>query len=412
VFLILYFIGLLLLAGLFAVLGARFAARSPRLSRFFAAAFGVVLGYFLAEFTLTAYYGFTWAGTSFYLFDESGKTIHFDPIRGVLLTQVPTRWARLENGTPEYVAVTKGNSQGFPSHTEFGPARPDASTIRLAVFGDSFSAADYIGTNWPDRTEQLAQARGEKLQLLNFSLDGIGLANWWSILTRLVAPENYQLDGIIFVVYESDLERRFFVAENRGNSHTYRRCSEWDPKTYPTTLEQTTSCPSRVQHMFILSSADFDLALQKKWAPEIPRWELRPPLAMKVLDLSDYWMDFARRKYPEFDPQQLRLVEDIGKFIADRKLPALVVYLPDRDRIIHSAWQGDPYRNETMAFAKRIEASFVDAADAFTGMTPLEIRQSFFHHDGHWNQSGSDRFARFMLDVLPKSFPRLLPSTK
>lgn len=410
-FLALYFIGLALLAGFLAVRGARAAARGRRSARIYAAGFGIVLGYLFAELALTAYYGFTWAGTTFYLLDDSGKTVHFDPVRGYLLTQVPSRWTRINNGTPEYVGVLKGNSQGFPSRMDFGPARPDPSIPRLAVLGDSFSAADYIQTNWPDRTQALAEADGRKLQLLNFSLDGIGLANWWSILTRLIAPQNYELDGIVFIVYEGDLERKFWVAENRGTYSTWRRCPSWDPQTYPATLEQTSSCVNKLQHTYVLSDSDFDLALHKKWPPSISRWELRPPLAMKVLDLSDYWMDFARTKDPEFKPEQKRLIEDIRQFISARKLPVLVVFLPDRDRLINSAWEGDPYRAETMSFAKLIGAEFADGSGAFANMPPAEIRKCFFRHDGHWNQAGSDRFAKFMLDLLPKSFPGLFPSS-
>jgi hypothetical protein len=408
VFLALYFVGLALLAGFLAVLGARSAARGRRSSRFYAAAFGLVLGYLFTEFAMTAFYGFTWAGTSLYLFDKSGKTVHFDPIRGYLLTKEPSRWSRFNNGVPEYVGVLKGNSQGFPSQTDFGPARPDSSTRRIAVLGDSFSAADYIETNWPDRAQALAQSNGEKLQLLNFSLDGIGLANWWSILTRLIAPQKYELDGIVFVVFEWDLERRFWVAENRGTWQTWRRCPSWDPQTYPATLEQTSSCANRLQHTYILTDREFDEALKRKWPASIPRWELRPPLAMKILDLSDWWLDFARTRNPEFSPEQKRLIEDIRQFISAWQLPALVVFLPERDRLINSAWEGDPNRAETMAFAKMIGAVFADGSGAFANMSASEIRKCFFRHDGHWNQSGSDRFAKFMLDLLPKSFPGLL----
>ena len=408
-FLVLYLVGLAVVAGFLAIRGARLAARGRRSFRIYAAALGIVLGYLFAEFALTAYYGFSWAGTSFYLFDESGKTVHFDPIRGYFLTEIPSRWTRINNGIPEYLGVMRGNSQGFPTKTDFGPARPDSSTRRLAILGSSFSAADYIETNWPDRAQALVQSQAAKLQLLNFSLDGIGLANWWSILTRLIAPQNYELDGIVFIVSESDLERKFWVAENRGTYNTWRRCSSWDPQTYPATVEQTTSCASKLYHTYILSDGDFDLALHKKWPPSIPRWELRPPLAMRVLDLSDYWMDFARTENPEFKPEQKRLIEDIREFISTRKLPALVVFLPERDRLINSAWEGDPNRTQTMSFAKLIGAQFADGSGAFAGMPPAEIRKCFFRHDGHWNQAGSDLFAKFMLDLLPKSFPGLLP---
>jgi len=325
-------------------------------------------GYLLAEFPVTAYYGFSWAGTSLFLFDESSKTVHFDSIRGYMLTKQPSRWSRITNGTVEFVGWLKGNSQGFPSRTDFGLARPDGSTRRIAVLGDSFSAADYLDTNWPDRTQALAEASGEKLQLLNFSLDGIGLANWWSILTRLVAPQKYELDGIVFVVFEWDLERKFWVAENHGSGRTWRRRRSWDPQTYPATLEQTTACPYTLANLYILSDSEFEQALNKKWPPSIPRSELRPELATLVLDYFDRWLDFAALgKAPGFDPEQARLIEDIRLFISSRKLPALVV--------VNSTWEGDPYRAETMAFAKEIGARFVNGSGAFANMQPRDVRR-------------------------------------
>jgi len=233
----LYSAALTLVAAFLAIRAARLKARQRRSFRIYAAGFGVVFGYLLLEFAVTAYHGFSWAGT-WYLFEESGKTVHFDPIRGYIMTQQPSRWARITNDTVEFVGWMKGNSQGFATRRDFGPARPDDSTRRIGIFGDSFSAGEYIDTNWPDRAQALADASGGKLQLLSFSLEGIGLANWWSIMTRLVAPQNYQLDGVVFVVFEWDLERKFWVAENDGFAHTWRRCQSWDPQTYPAPVEQ------------------------------------------------------------------------------------------------------------------------------------------------------------------------------
>lgn len=210
----LYFLVLLFAAALLAFRAARLKIQQRRSFRIYAAAFGLVVGYLLAELAVSTYYGFSWAGTSLWLFDESGKTVHFDPIRGYILTPQPSRWARVTNGTVEFAAWLKGNSQGFPSRTDFTPERPDGSVRRIAVFGDSFSAGDYLDMNWPDRTQALAEASGQRVQLLNFSLDGVGLANWWSILTRLVATQNYALDGIVFVVFENDLHRKFWVADH------------------------------------------------------------------------------------------------------------------------------------------------------------------------------------------------------
>lgn len=414
-FLALYFAVLTLVAAFLALQAARLKARERRSFRIYAAGFGVVLGYLLLEFAVTAYHGFSWAGT-WYLFDESGKTVHFDPIRGYIMTQQPSRWARITNDKVEFVGWLKGNSQGFATRTDFGPARPDDSTRRIGIFGDSFSAAECIDTNWPDRAQALADASGKKLQLLNFSLEGIGLANWWSIITRLVAPQKYELDGVVFVVWEWDLERKFWVAENDGFAHTWRRCQSWDPQTYPATVEQARrECRyGMLEHAYVLSHNEFEQALNKKRPASIPRSELGPMFAAQVFNYFDRgWLDFSTRgKAPGFEPGQIRLIEDIHQFISSRKLPALVVFLPDRDRLTTSSWKTDGYRADTIAFAQAIGAKFVDGSGAFANLRPADIRKLFFVLEGHWNQAGSDRFAEFMLDLISRSFPDRLQASR
>jgi len=385
----------------------------PRPRRRFLAAYvvliGAVMGYALAEGIATAYYRLTWKGTSLFLFDESGKTIHFDPIRGYRLTSQPSRWARITNGTLEYVGELKGNSQGFPTRVDFGPQRPRGNALRIGVFGDSFSAGEYLKTNWPDRVQTLESGNEGKLQLLNFSVDGAGLANWWSILTRLVQPEHYDLDELVFVVFSANLERKFVVAEHAGyRRHMFGRCDSWDPSTYPTSLAQARGCMEEVKGVYIVSDDDFQGALNGRWPASVPRPPLRPVLAARMAGLIKTAVEpkltlAAPSAFTRFDPAQMKLIEDIHHFISDRNVPALVVFLPQRDEIVQGTWSADPWRDETIAFAKSIGAEYRDGALAFANMTAAEIRRSFLPYDYHWNQNGSDRFAMFMLDQIQAS---------
>lgn len=415
-FLAMYFVVLTLVAVSLAIRAARLKARQHKSFRVYAAGFGLIFGYLVAELAVTGYQGFSWAGTSMWLYDESGKTVHFDPIRGYFLTEQPSRWGRITKGNFEYVAWLKGNTQGFPTRTDFGPARPDGSTRRIAVFGDSFSAGDYLDTNWPDRTQALAEAGGGRLQMLNFSFTGVGLANWWSILTRLVAAQKYQLDGIVFLVFDNDLDRHFLVADHRASrSRLWRTCQHWDPQTYPATLEEAKTCSVTTQHAFVISDSEYEQALKGKWPASVPRWELRPVLGKQIYTYLDRWSDSLQAalfKTPGFDPDQARLIEDIRRFVSSSKLPVLVVFLPPREELVRSTWENDPHRDETKAFAREIGATFVDGSAAFANLQRADIRKCFFPYDGHWNQTGSDRFAKFMLDVILQSFPERLQASR
>jgi len=173
-FVAVYFVLVTLAAAFLAMQASRLKAGQRKSFRVYAAGFGLLIGYLFAELAVTAYYGFSWAGTSMWLFDESGKTVHFDPVRGYLLTQQPSRWSRLTNGTVEWSGWLKGNSQGFPTRTDFSPARPDSSTRRIAVFGDSFSAGDYLDMNWPDRAQVLARQAARNYSFSTFPSRGLG----------------------------------------------------------------------------------------------------------------------------------------------------------------------------------------------------------------------------------------------
>ena len=135
--------------------------------------------------------------------------------------------------------MARGNAQGFADRDDFTPKRGRPGVRRIAVFGDSFTAEEHLGQNWPDRAEDLARDRGEPVELLNFAVSGAGLANWWSVLTKLVAAEDYELDGVVFAVFGGDLRRKFTVWDHRGGDHPFfGRAPHWDPSTYPRTLDE------------------------------------------------------------------------------------------------------------------------------------------------------------------------------
>ena len=74
-FLAVYFVVVALAAVFFAIRAARLKARQHKSFRIYAAGFGLLFGYLVAELAVTVHYGFSWAGTSMWLFDESGKTV-------------------------------------------------------------------------------------------------------------------------------------------------------------------------------------------------------------------------------------------------------------------------------------------------------------------------------------------------
>jgi hypothetical protein len=79
-----------------------------------------------------------------------------------------------------------------------------------------------------------------------------------------------------------------------------------------------------------------------------------------------------------------------------RGIPVIVVYVPGRKKLLSHKDQAMKVRE----FAAVVEARFIDGSEPFRGLDDKGVRECYFPVDGHWNQSGSDRFARFIADQL------------
>lgn len=341
---------------------------------------------------------------SFIVYENAGQTLHFDPIRGYRLTQTPSRYARITDGTLEYVGHARGNNQGFPDRDDIQPERSDLRKRRLAVFGDSFTAAQFLKTDWPDLVEDLTRQDAAPLELLNFSIDGGGLANWWSVLTRFVQPEHYQLDGVVFAVYSGDLRRGFSITEYRGYPKPmFARVPSWKPEDFPTTPEAAESF-YEPWDASIVGEKEFEGFLAGRWRPRPPIPFLASLLYSKVVRPAFRGTRMAARGMVDVESDRRARIEDLRRLLHAMNVPALVVSIPSREDLIRQGAPGE-LDQDARDFAQWIGAESVNGGAAFAGMTAAQIRADWLPYDGHWAQAGSDRFAQFMLGVLNR-WPR------
>jgi hypothetical protein len=369
----------------------------------------IVVPYLLVEGVATTVAWFSWWDHSFAITEDTGKTIEFDPIRGYRLGMTPARTARITDGRIEYVGVYRGNSQGFPDRDDFGPKRDPAFKRRFAVFGDSFTHAPYLGENWPARAEDLTLERGEPVQFLNFALSYTGLANWWSILTRIVKAENYEIDGVIFVVWETNLLRSFTIQATQRPHKPYQkllfgRCYTWDPKEFPQSEGDALRFLEEDKMQYLLPPEEFEQVLQGKWPPSVPR-HLRPMILTKLVRTARTMLRPSELKStPEtpgdFEPGRKKLIDEIRGFLDSRKLPAVVIHLPSRETVLNPTRDSALHFEKAQAFAAALGAKFLDGGQMFKQMNAAEVRAYFFPHDGHWNQKGSNRFAEFVVEHI------------
>src|SRR5262245_13589724 len=128
--------------------------------------------YLVLEIVVSAVAWANWWDSELWLFEESGRTWQFDEIRGFRLTTTHSRFLRITDGKIEYLGTARGNAQGFPDRDDFEAERRERGGRRYAVFGDSFTEAQYLGQDWPDRIEDLLRAEGRPAHFLNFAQGG------------------------------------------------------------------------------------------------------------------------------------------------------------------------------------------------------------------------------------------------
>lgn len=369
---------------------------------------GLLIAWFFSELGTNIYYQIRPPELQRFLIgDQFDQALHFDPVRGRNYTSIPTRTALFANGTLEYLATQRGNSQGFPDRDDFGPQRDLPEAKRIALFGDSFSAGTYLQKNWPDQAEDLTRGGPRVLQLLNFSEDAGGLANWWSVMTRFVEPGNYDLDAVVFASYPGDLRRNFSFADGRGSGRVLLGGAlSWDPATWPKDEQEARQQMTPSPGMYQISPQEFDRALRGEWQPRVDR-SIRPklPLAFRQnwQSLRAKYLEFrtyvGMNHFRSFDSGRQRLIAEMHHFLQQRHLPVMVVFVPSKPHLLGSLADREALE-ETRAFATLLGAEFVDGSAAFAGLTPEQTQAHWLPNDNHWNQLGSDRFAAFIVRTL------------
>jgi hypothetical protein len=344
------------------------------------------------------------APDSFGVFEHPGETIKFDPVRGYFLTRTKSRVARVNHGKVEFTGSFYGNAQGFADSHDFSVRRSSSGEHRIAVFGDSFTSATMEplnGPNWPDRVEDISIRDGNRrLELLNFSVDGGGLANWASVLRDIVVKDHYELDALVFAVAWDDIDRKFAMFDQIGpRKFAHARASTWDVNQQPKTRSDALSLlekDSDPANRYVLSPPEFDDFLAGQWKPR--KWRFR--ISERVAAIVKRWIKPPEREVSGFEPGQLELMAEIKRIAAQHSWPIMVVQIPTREDLLGQ----EPRINieRTRQFSELLGARFVDGREAFHGFTNQQIKNDWFPVDGHWNRGGSNQFADFMAPQLQR----------
>ena len=215
----------------------------------------LLISYGVAEGLLTAFYlRGDIEPESIWIHAIKGRdsAVEFDPVLGYRLGSDPTRMMIIgSDGTVEAKGVFRGNNLGAPDNDDFVPERGSDNRQRFVVLGDSFTSGLYMERSWPDVAETFSQEQGTPVDLLNFSIDGGGLANWHQVLTRVIVAGDYEVDGAIFAVFGTDLSRPFTfwdqVVPGNNRSMLLGRLPDFDTGRYVEAEQQRVFGRDRLQ---------------------------------------------------------------------------------------------------------------------------------------------------------------------
>jgi hypothetical protein len=142
--------------------------------------------------------------------------------------------------TIDYVGIADGRVRGcdrisvINKFGNIGPAAGDwaSAQLKVAVFGDSYTAFHHNGRTWPHLLQEILEKRlGKTVAVLNFGRDGYGVLQMFDLAAAKI-PE-WKPDIAVFAFITDDLTRARFWRTVIGEGDNQRVLTTIDPVTAP-----------------------------------------------------------------------------------------------------------------------------------------------------------------------------------
>ncbi len=330
----------------------------------------------------------------------------FDAIRGFRLNSGEGRFLRTYNHETIYDNLYHVNSQGYLSRREYSP-RKQRGVKRYIVLGDSMTAPEYLKVPWPDRaTELLTQ---NKIEFYNFAQDPSGMANWYrQFFLELILK--YEFDGVILSTNHLNLEHGWYFGDTNG--HTVVLGSADNIPKDPYVLLKPANVHALMQVVNENQMEPYTRFLDR-FQTQTPELYFVPYLLENIGGLVEKAIESAMAGEPK-SPQanqtsaeynlseNTRRFAEIADFCRKKNKELILVLTPtkfDAEQML--LMKDSSYSNQQLNnLAEKYGVRFIDASSSFSQLTPGEVRTLYLHYDPHWNQFGSDKFARMMADKI------------
>lgn len=407
----------------FAILGIAWIVMYPPLSASFILGVGVLLvGFFTSTLIggkstniallLTSLSSAYLIGEGFFYLinpheNASGfnkKCTEFDHIRGYRWLGDSIRGFKTRHGVVVYDNQFHPNNKGWIMDQDYTFKKKDSIKTRWMILGDSFVAGIMLETNLPNRSQQLLNdslGKGE-IELYSFGIDGGGIMNWYNVFFKEIVP-NYEFDGVIIAPYADNLYRDFMVMVIDTNGFMGRIDSiDWSGNDRLKINDLKSIRP----YNNVYSDRMIDRFLSQKY--KAFDWPLKTELIRIVKSLG--------KKNKERPPQNIQTIAALNRKMGRKKftqLDSIISFCQSREKQLILAsipslleLKGElngtesSHKNEMDILAKEYRLDYMDGYEVFKGLNEEELNNHWLKYDGHWNQKGSDRYAKELANFL------------
>jgi hypothetical protein len=350
------------------------------------------------------------------------KAAAFDPTCLYRWSTGKSRIARIHHGQIVFDQIFTANNRGFISGHDYAYERPDG-TKRIVVFGDSFTAGEYLPVPWPDRAQEILERSREpnapRIELDSFAVDAGGLANWHHIFFQDIVP-HYQFDAIIIASYPSDLSRAYTIFDADERSIRMGRFP-----APPASIEdfRASFAPRLTPLISITDDGAIDRILRERgkhqWrAPPFGLYAARD-IRRRIdfimrggdLDIDDKERFVApdaplgKEELIKRYPGEINRMFEILDHAKKAGVPVLLATIPSNAGAVEFSGSGGRGKNEFQRELESLAAlygfEYFDGYSVFKDVPPQKIMDDLWlKGDGHWNPAGSDRFADWMASFI------------
>lgn len=320
----------------------------------------------------------------------------YDSVRGYRWINSGFKGIRVAYGDLVYSTRFYSDGRGF-AKTE-GASSKLFSPPKFAVFGDSFTEGIYLDKNWMSRVNRSLKRMSEPpADLVSFAVDGGGLTNWAKLHDHFV-KDKPEYQGAIFAVYNDNLTRDFSASESRDNKFFFARSSQL-PSSRSVVRR---GCPVAA----ITDEALID------WVENA---------TLSKISFGSNTFNFIKtriRQHPVAsakcawdsitDGDADTLLEGMIASLKGNKQRVILTVVPGRESLIKylESSEEPPIQNYLRTKSVTHGVEWVDGYRAFQQVKPPNmsatdfVNSKWLLHDGHWNQEGSDIFARAISEYL------------